>query len=279
MPQDTSRIRTVEGVAVPSFFYGTAWKEERTRELTSLAIAAGFRAIDTANQRRHYLEAAVGEALSLPRDQIFLQTKFTYARGQDHRLPYDPQAAVAMQVEQSMESSLEHLGTPHVDALLLHGPWANRGIAREDREAWQAMEALRRTGKVHLLGISNVSVEQLTSLLETGARPSIVQNRCYARTGWDRDVRVLCRARGVAYQGFSLLTANRRELESAEMTALAARLGRTPAQIIFAFALQTGMFPLTGTSSATHMREDLACFDFQLSPTQMGTVERIGEAA
>jgi diketogulonate reductase-like aldo/keto reductase len=277
MSPRTAPIRMIDGVAVPSFFYGTAWKEERTRALTAQAIAAGFRAIDTANQRRHYHEAAVGEALSVPRDEIFLQTKFTYARGQDHRLPYDPHARVAVQVAQSMESSLAHLGTTHVDALLLHGPWSNRGIAREDREAWLAMEELQRAGKVRLLGISNVSLEQLVSLLETGVRPSLVQNRCYARTGWDRDVRALCRVHAIGYQGFSLLTANRTELESAPMRELAARAGRTPAQITFAFALQAEMFPLTGTSSAAHMHQDLACLDFGLSAAELATVERIAQ--
>src|SRR5438876_9266968 len=97
-----ARIRTVHGIAVPSFFYGTAWKEERTAALTTQALHAGFLAIDTANQRRHYVEAAVGEAIAaciadgtVTRAQLFVQTKFTHARGQDHRLPYDPRAAPA----------------------------------------------------------------------------------------------------------------------------------------------------------------------------------------
>src|SRR6266852_1880224 len=90
--------------STPSFIYGTAWKEERTEALVTEAIAAGFRGIDTANQRRHYHEAAVGKAISkiapLPpgeggakrrvRADLFLQTKFTYIESQDQRLPYDP---------------------------------------------------------------------------------------------------------------------------------------------------------------------------------------------
>ena len=79
--------------------YGTAWKQERTAGLTELAVRTGFRAIDTANQRKHYFEAQVGEALqklyadgAVTRDELSLQTKFTYRRGQDTRLPYDPMA-------------------------------------------------------------------------------------------------------------------------------------------------------------------------------------------
>src|SRR6476619_7281714 len=113
---------------IPNFFYGTAWKEGRTAALTELALRIGFRAIDTANQRRHYFEAGVGQALAaayragtVTRADLFLQTKFTYQAGQDHRLPYDPAATLSLQVAQSMASSLEHLGTDHVDSFVLHG--------------------------------------------------------------------------------------------------------------------------------------------------------------
>src|SRR5947207_1939857 len=107
----------IEDVRVPRFLYGTAWKEEQTQPLTEMPLRQGFRGIDTANQRRHYDEAAVGQAIAamvesglLTRSDLFLQTKFTSRRGQDHRLPYDPQAPIPIQVEQSFTSSLEHLG-------------------------------------------------------------------------------------------------------------------------------------------------------------------------
>src|SRR5947209_1319386 len=108
---------------IPNFLYGTAWKEERTAALTENAIRAGFRGIDTANQRRHYFEAGVGEGLAaayragiVTRAELFLQTKFTYRRGQDHRLPYDPAASLTVQVAQSLAGSLEHLDTHYVDS-------------------------------------------------------------------------------------------------------------------------------------------------------------------
>src|SRR5262247_436918 len=119
--------------APPTFLYGTAWKEERTPFLTELALRAGFRGIDTANQRRHYFEAGVGEALAaayrsglVTRADLFVQTKFTYQAGQDHRLPYDPAADLSTQVAQSMTSSLERLGTDYVDSYVLHGPSSGR---------------------------------------------------------------------------------------------------------------------------------------------------------
>src|ERR1700691_2243637 len=104
--------------SIRNFIYGTAWKEERTTALVEMALRAGFRGIDTANQRRHYFEAGVGEALAaayraglVDRGGLFLQTKFTYRPGQDHRLPYDPAAPFAVQVAQSMARSLEPLAT------------------------------------------------------------------------------------------------------------------------------------------------------------------------
>jgi diketogulonate reductase-like aldo/keto reductase len=207
---------SVRGVEVPLLLYGTAWKEERTAPLVATALAAGFRGIDTANQRKHYHEAGVGEALArgnVPREAVFLQTKFTYAEGQDGRLPYDPRADHPEQVRQSFASSLEHLGTDRIDGLLLHGPRTHRGLSPGDREVWKAMEGIQKDGGARLIGVSNVSAEQLELLCDAAeVLPAFVQNRCFARLGWDRAVRDVCRERGVVYQGFSLLTANRAEL-------------------------------------------------------------------
>src|SRR5437588_8582076 len=143
-----SEYLTIDGVRVPRFLYGTAWKEDETARLTELAMHLGFRGIDTANQRRHYHEAAVGQAIAaalksglVVRDDLFLQTKFTFRRGQDHRLPYDPKASIPVQVEQSFTSSLHHLGTEVIDCFLLHGPTQRVGLAADDWAAWRAMEA------------------------------------------------------------------------------------------------------------------------------------------
>ncbi|MBK8995637.1 MAG: aldo/keto reductase [Myxococcales bacterium] len=267
----------VRGRAVPAIMYGTAWKEDDTARLVRLALDAGFRAIDTANQRKHYFEAAVGEAVAgVPREELFLQTKFTYARGQDHRLPYDPRASFATQVEQSFASSLEHLGTSYLDSFVLHGPASGRGLTPADREVWGAMEALAKAGKTRLLGLSNVSLEQLAAFVELASVPiAFVQNRCYARTGWDRDVRALCRREGVVYQGFSLLTANERELRAPRVRSIAARLGASVPELVFRFAHQVGMLPLTGTTDPEHMRQDLGSLALELDAADVDTLERV----
>lgn len=271
--------------AVPALLYGTAWKEARTEELVLLALEAGFRGIDTANQRKHYFEAAVGTALGkasrdglVAREQLFLQTKFTFAGGQDHRLPYDPLAGYATQVQQSFASSLEHLGTDYLDSYVLHGPHRRSGLDQADWDVWGEMERLAQGGRTRFLGVSNVEVSQLRALV-TGAsiRPAFVQNRCYARTGWDRAVRAFCAEHGIVYQGFSLLTANARELERPEVQAIARRLDAGVPAVIFRFALALGMLPLTGTSNPAHMRADLAAPTLDLTPDEIRVVETIAE--
>jgi diketogulonate reductase-like aldo/keto reductase len=286
-PEDRTMESTlsIDGVRVPRFLYGTAWKEDETERLTRLALRQGFRGIDTANQRKHYHEAAVGRAVAaaladgvVTRDQLFLQTKFTFRRGQDHRLPYDPDAPVATQVGQSFASSLEHLGTGTIDSYVLHGPDQRDGLGAADWEAWRAMEALHQSGRARLLGVSNVGLDQLR-LLCAGARvrPRFVQNRCYAALGWDREIRAFCAAEGVVYQGFSLLTANRAALSHPEVRRIAARHGRGVAAVVFRFALEVGMAPLTGTTDPEHMRSDLEVFDFRLDQDELAVIDGIAE--
>ncbi|HVA46269.1 MAG TPA: aldo/keto reductase [Pirellulales bacterium] len=280
MPETSLQL---DGVQVPRFLYGTAWKEDETRRLAELALRQGFRGIDTANQRRHYHEAAVGEAVAaslaaglMTRDELFLQTKFTFQAGQDHRLPYDPGAPIAEQVEQSLASSRAHFGVATIDSYLLHGPTQRDGLVAADWEAWRAMEAAHDAGRVRLLGISNVLPEQLEQLCrQARVRPRFVQNRCFAVLGWDRDIRGICAANGIVYQGFSLLTANRDVLAHPALLQIAKRHGRTTSQIVFRFALDVGMLPLTGTSSAEHMRQDLAVFDFQLDADELARIENL----
>lgn len=272
-----------EAPSIPSFLYGTAWKEDRTATLTELAVRAGFRAIDTANQRRHYFEAAVGEGLAaayraeaVMRADLFLQTKFTYRRGQDHRLPYDPAARLAAQVEQSVASSLEHLGTDYLDSFLLHGPASNDDWTEADAEVWEAMRRERDAGRTRLLGVSNMSLDLLEQMAASHDEiPAFVQNRCFARLGWDREVRRFCKECGIVYQGFSLLTANQEVVNHPPLMGIAAEMKVTMAQLIFAFARAIGILPLTGTSSAEHMQEDLASRELQLPPELVEAMESI----
>jgi diketogulonate reductase-like aldo/keto reductase len=275
-------MTTYNQVSVPSFMYGTAWKKEATARLVQLAVESGFTAIDTANQLIHYDEALVGEALQslaakgVKRESLFLQTKFTSADGQDHRTPYDASADLTSQVQQSFASSLQHLHTDYLDSYVLHAPFSRRGLGAADWDVWAAMETFYAAGKTKTIGVSNINAGQLTLLCEQArVKPMMVQNRCFAVTAWDKEVRQICRQHGIIYQGFSLLTANRDVLAEPEVRAIAAREGVGPAQVIFRFALEVGMLPLTGTTNPQHMSEDLAAARITLSADEVQRIETI----
>jgi diketogulonate reductase-like aldo/keto reductase len=268
---------------MPPFMYGTAWKKDSTTDLTFQAVSNGFKGIDTACQPKHYKEDGVGEALTklsndgISRDDLFIQTKFTPFDGQDHRIPYDPRLSVSAQVKQSFEVSLKNLETDYIDSYLLHGPYSRFGLIDEDWEVWQAMSDLYEAGKVGIIGISNVSLKQLKELYEKAeVKPKVVQNRCFAHQGWDLQVRRFCQTHNIIYQGFSLLTANVYAVKDPGVAEFARRYNKTPAQIIFRFAIQAGMVPLTGTTNENHMKEDLDIFDFELLEGEVKIIETIG---
>jgi diketogulonate reductase-like aldo/keto reductase len=262
--------------------YGTAWKEGATAKCVREAVAASFRGIDTANQKKHYREDYVGEALlkvrgmGIGRDELFLQSKYTYPEGQDHRMPYDPKTDFATQVRSSFASSLKNLHTDYLDSFLLHGPRLSSGMTDADWEVWGAMEALHKEGSARVIGISNTSIHHLSALCERASvKPKIVQNRCYADRGWDKSVRDYCLKNGIVYEGFSLLTANLHVVNDPQVASIARRWDATPQQVIYRFAEKIGILPLTGTTDAKHMKQDLDLARFDLSADDVHTINAI----
>lgn len=280
MPQRTSVISS-EGVRVPRLIYGTAWKKERTAELVVSAVQAGFRGIDTACQPRHYAEEGVGEALSILRQQgveretLYLQTKFTPLSGQDPKnVPYDKEAPLGEQLLQSFARSQQNLRTDYVDALILHTPLFPFAHLLT---VWRAMEGLCKRGGARQLGISNCYDLDLLQRLyrEAEIKPALVQNRFYDESGYDTELRRWCLEKGIIYQSFWSLTANPHILASDTLKTLAAEHNRTQAQIFFAFLMAVGIVPLTGTTSATHMTEDLEALDITLSEKAIEDIRKL----
>ena len=266
------------GVAVPKLIYGTAWKKERTAELVARAVKLGFRGLDTACQPKHYDEAGVGAGLAeclgagLARSDIYLQSKFTSANGQDpKRMPYEPKAKLSRQVAQSFASSLRNLQTDYLDGLILHSPCPQDW---QTLEAWQAMEAIFDDGGTKQLGISNCyHLETLENLYRSAkVKPAIVQNRFYADTQYDREIRDFCRQHQIYYQSFWTLTANPHILSHGTLQKLSAHYGRTPEQVFYRYLTQIDIIPLTGTTQEAHMRDDLAIFDFALTESECAAV-------
>ena len=266
------------GVRMPCILYGTAWKKERTAPLVETAVRLGFRGIDTACQPKHYHEPGVGAGVAacvregLRREELYLQTKFTPADGQDPvSMPYDPETSLAEQVRQSCAVSLRNLRTHYIDCLLLHSPL--QPMARL-MEVWRAMEALFAAGTVRQLGISNCyRMDVLQALCRIPeVRPAVVQNRLYATTGYDREIREYCLSNRMFYQSFWTLTANAHVLGHRVVRNLASAYEVSPAQVFFRALSHIGVIPLTGTTSAEHMRQDLAIFDFDLKSDEYDAV-------
>jgi len=271
-------ILTNENVKMPALVYGTAWKKERTADLVEMAIQTGLRGIDTACQPKHYHEAGVGEALArlrdagIAREELFVQTKFTPLQGQDpNAVPYDPKASLEIQVAQSFEVSKRNLGTSYVDSLVLHSPlfpYANL------IKVWKAMEEVYERGEARQLGISNCyDLELLVRLYEDAViKPAVVQNRFYDQSGYDIELRQWCSQKGIVYQSFWSLTANPNILGSREFFALTQKYDKTEAQILYRYLNHVGIVPLIGTTSAEHMKEDLAIFTFELLPSEITSI-------
>jgi diketogulonate reductase-like aldo/keto reductase len=265
----------------PKIIYGTAWKRADTERLVKLAIHEGFRGIDTACQPKHYDEAGVGAGVAaslhsdLGRSDLYLQTKFTSISGQDpHRIPYDPKASLESQVAQSVSASLANLKTDYLDCLILHSPMPT---AEQTRIVWRAFESLVDAGTVRQLGISNCyDLSALEDLhRRSRVKPAVIQNRFYADTGYDREIRAFCTHTQIVYQSFWTLSANPHVLAHLTIAAVAAAHKRTAPEVLFRYLTQNGVVPLTGTWSVTHMREDLSIFEFELSNAERRAVEEI----
>jgi diketogulonate reductase-like aldo/keto reductase len=266
------------GVRIPPIIYGTAWKKDCTAALVKQAIGLGFRGIDTACQPKHYNEAGVGDGvaacqeLGIDRSELYLQSKFTPLTGQDPaQVPYDAKAGLGEQVAQSFQTSLKNLQTTYLDCLILHSPLASQ---LHTQEVWQAMEQIFHDGGAKQLGISNCYDLQQFELLYRNAtvKPAVIQNRFYAETQYDRTIRDFCRQQRIIYQSFWTLTANPNVLAHTTLQTLAAKYRRSTAQVFFRYLNQIGIIPLTGTTSKTHMREDLAIIDFELTSDEYEAV-------
>jgi diketogulonate reductase-like aldo/keto reductase len=274
-------LLTRAGIPMPKLIYGTAWKKERTVELVKAALRCGFRGIDTACQPKHYHEAGVGEAIEaaaaegIARDALFVQTKFTPLEGQDPAaVPYDTNAPLERQVEQSFKTSQANLRSDYVDSYVLHSPLFP--FARL-LKVWRTMEKIAASGGARQLGISNCyDLGTFKRLFESAEiKPAVLQNRFYADTGYDAELRAFCDSNAIRYQSFWSLTANPHLLGSEPVIRAAMRRRVEPPQIFYAYLMAKGIIPLDGTTSVEHMREDLAVYDLRLSGDEIAAIDRL----
>lgn len=249
---------------MPKIIYGTAWKKEKTNSLVSEAILSGYRGIDTACQPKHYQEDLVGEALvklykdnKIERKDLFLQTKFTPLSGQDpSNIPYEKNAKLEVQVSQSLEKSLKNLQTDYLDSWILHSPLK---MLEDTMRVWKVFETFYEKGTVKQLGISNIYEKSLLEMIwsKSIVKPSVVQNRFYSDTNYDKELREFCKSKGIIYQSFWTLTANPHILNEKIVKKIASEKKCTVEQLFFKFVMSLGIVPLTGTKTKEHMNDDL----------------------
>ncbi|KAF8534527.1 NADP-dependent oxidoreductase domain-containing protein [Trichophaea hybrida] len=229
----------------PLLLYGTAWKKTSTTPLVSLALKSGFQGLDTACQPKHYREDLIA--------------------GQDPgNSPYEFSWPIEKQVRTSVATSLRNLNTTYLDAVLLHSPLKT---VKETVDAWKVLQGFVDAGRIRHLGISNVTLRQLEELYshpEVTTKPAIVQNRFYAATGFDCDVRGFCKTHGMVWQSFWTLTGNPELLVSEVVERVAEKVvvGREEALYLLVLALGRewetgGVCVLDGTTKEERMKGDL----------------------
>lgn len=270
-----------QNIKIPALLYGTAWKKEETANLVELAIQNGFRGIDTACQPKHYNEKLVGDALQnlyvkgFKRDDIFLETKFTPKEGQDpNTIPYDPTKSLTTQVLTSFEKSKENLQTTFIDSFVLHSPLFPFAHLME---VWKTMESLFEKKEVGQLGISNCyDLPTLQKLYEQATvKPSVVQNRFYNQSNYDKELRIWCKEKRIIYLGFWTLTANPHILNSQILFELSRKYQKTTAQVFYRYLTQNDIVPLIGTTDVEHMKEDLEIFKFTLEDKELEKISTL----
>ncbi|KAJ5466582.1 hypothetical protein N7539_009538 [Penicillium diatomitis] len=266
-------VGTSVPTVLPVFIYGTAWKKERTAGLVYDAITAGFRAIDTAAQPRHYQEHLVGEGIQrviaegiVRREDLYIQTKFSPIAAQDpENMPYNAEASVTEQVHASVKSSLYNLRPSpdprtttdtYIDTVVIHSPLQT---PEETQEAWQALECYVPR-YIRNLGISNCSVPVLRALFNAATvKPATVQNRFYPATSYDSELRGFCLENQIIYQSFWTLTANPTLVRSRPVQQLAAQVGISAPAALYTLVMALGNTSvLNGTTNKARMNEDLA---------------------
>lgn len=205
---------------------------------------------------------AAAQELNLPRSDFFLQTKYTPYAGQDpNNVPYDHGAPIDEQVRQSLQVSLKNLHTTYLDSLVLHSPFNEM---EDTMKAWRTMEEFVEEGKVRNLGISNCYDFNVFTTLYGMAKvkPKVLQNRFYAESNFDTELRTFCKEKGIWYQSFWTLTANRNALALPAVQELAESKNLSPQTLMFAFLMSLGYItPLSGTTSPEHMAQDIAVME------------------
>lgn len=262
MPDQPS-VTLNDGRSMPQFGLGV-WQtpQDQAAEVVRTALEAGYRHVDTAAIYGN--ERGVGEGLrasGLPRDHVFITTKLW-----NDRQGYD-EALVAF------DRSLERLGVDYVDLYLIHWPAPKR-----DRyvDAWRALVRIREDGRARSIGVSNFKPHHLERIIgETGVTPAVNQVELHPR--WQqRELREVNARHGIATESWSPLGQGRL-LQDPVIGRIAQKHGKTPAQIVIRWHLDSGLIVIPKSVTPSRIRENIEVFEFALDGDDMAAIERLDD--
>jgi diketogulonate reductase-like aldo/keto reductase len=216
------------------------------------ALEAGYRHIDTAQAYGN--ERSVGRALrdsGLPREDVFITTKFYPGEK-------DPEAEA--------QRSLERLGVDSVDLYIIH--WPQGGPTW----AWDGMQRARERGYARSIGVSNFSAAELDSVLDVADVPPVINQVQFSPFEFRRELLQACERRGVAIEAYSPLGTGR-HLGDQQVSRIAERLNRTPAQILIRWSIQRDAIVLPKSTHRERIAQNGQVFDFDLSDEDMATLD------
>ena len=242
------------GVKMPMLGYGTFQIDPvKTEECVSHAIAAGYRMFDTA--QGYFNEKGVGDAIhksGIPREEFFLITKIWISNG-----GYEKARA-------SIDESLRQLRTDHTDLCLIHQAF------NDYYGTYRAMEEAYHAGKIRAIGVSNFSVDRFIDLANfVEVIPAVNQMEVHVFCQ-QKQLRKVLNKYGTRLMAWSPLAQGRKELlENRQLSMIGKQYGKTAAQVALRFLLQSGIATIPKTIHQERMEENLAVFDFALSPMEM----------
>jgi diketogulonate reductase-like aldo/keto reductase len=256
-----STAELLNGIEMPRLGLGV-WRAkdgQETESAVAAALKAGYRSIDTASMYEN--EQGVGRAVrasGIPREQVFITTKvWNNEQGYDSTL-------------KAFRNSLDRLGMDYADLYLVHWP-----VVGKYKETYRALEELYDQGLVRAIGVSNFNIHHLEDLMGSCRIKPMVNQVEMHPLHTQKKLFAFCRKEGIQLESWRPLMQGRLDLPLIEE--LAAKYGKTPAQIVLRWHLQLGAVTIPKSTQEGRIRENAGLFDFELEPEDMNRIDALNQ--